>query len=272
MVEDQVRYEIDGAIATIVLNRPDKLNALTFAMADRFVELIDRAGADGAVKVIVVRGEGRAFCAGVDMEDHIDVQSPAGKSLEADRDDIAAAARRFECLWALRKPVIVKAHGYCVAWGLEIAMAADIVLGSHDCQFFFPSVRNGGGLPDSVGAIYHLGLQWAKRLLLTGEAIDGITAERIGLICQSYPAGELDAAVADLARRMSVLPAALLAESKAVINQSLELLGRGALQSFAQDANARARQAPEAAEFAEVLRRDGLAAAIEWRERRLHGD
>src|SRR6478735_4688980 len=84
-----------------------------------------------------------------------------------------------------------RSHAHCVGWGLEIALHADLVLASHDCTFFFPSVRNGAGLPDSTMAIYHLGIQWAKRLLLTGDAIDGRTAARIGLVVESFAENEL---------------------------------------------------------------------------------
>jgi enoyl-CoA hydratase len=174
-------------------------------------------------------------------------------------------------LWTLPKPVIVKAHGHCVGWGLELALHADMVLSSHDCAFFFPSVRNGAGLPDSVAAIYQLGVQWAKRLLFTGDAIDGRTAARIGLALESYPIEDLDEAVDTLARRMAALPPALLAKSKAVVNQSVELLGRASLQNFAAEANAEARQSPEVAEFSRILRERGLREAIEWRDARTRG-
>jgi len=269
MDSSNIRYEIDESIATITFDRPGKLNALTFEMADTFVNLVEEAASDPDVHVVIVQGAGRAFTSGVDMEDHVDVQSPGGKTYEADRDDIAAAAARWLRLWSFPKPLVVKAHGYCAAWGVELAMHADIVFASHDCQFFFPSVRNGAGLPDSATVVYHLGLQWAKRLLLTGDAIDGRTAERIGLVCQSFPADELDAATRALARRLAVLPPALLAQSKAIINQSVELMCRSALQSFAEHANATARRDPQLAIFGEVLREQGLAAAIAWREARL---
>lgn len=269
MPHEHVRYERDAAIATVTLDRPAKLNALTFAMADELVASIERAAADEQVRVVVLQGAGRAFTSGVDIEDHLDEQSPAGKTYEADLADIADAARRWEILWSCPKPVVVKAHGWCVGWGLEIALHADIVLASHDCRFFFPSVRNGAGLPDSAIVLHHVGLQWAKRLLVAGEEVDGRTAERIGLVSQSLDADRLDAAVSSLANRMAVLPPALLAQSKSVINERVELMRRAELQAFAERANATARRDPEVAGFGEVLKAHGVAAAIEWRERRL---
>jgi enoyl-CoA hydratase len=270
MSNSWVRYDVAQSIATITLDRPDKLNAITFAMADAIVACVEGAVADPQVRALVIAGAGAAFTTGVDIDDHLDEQSPADKTFEADRTDIARAAARWLCLWRCPKPVIVRAQGWCAAWGLEIALHADIVLATEDCRFFFPSVRNGAGLPDSATAIYHLGLQWAKRLLLTGEIIDGVTAARIGLVCEAYPTLDaLDTAVADMARRMAALPPALLAQSKALINESVELAGRPALQSFAESANATARRDPEVATFGEIMQTQGREAALAWREERL---
>ena len=267
-IDPHVDYRVEAPIATITLDRPEKLNAITFTMADAIVEHLDQATHDRSVRVVVLQGAGAAFTTGVDIEDHLEEQSPADKDLDTDRADIARAAARWLRLWSCPKPIIVKAHGWCAAWGLEIAMHADIVLAADDCRFFFPSVRNGAGLPDSVTAVYHLGPQWAKRLLFSGEIIDGRTAERIGLVCQAYPADELDAAVLDLARRIASIPAELVAQSKAIINQRVELMGRRALQTFAEHANATARRDPDVALFGQIMQRDGKDAAIAWREAR----
>ena len=267
--DERVRYKVANGVATITFDRPDKLNALTFAMCDAFIARLDEARADPDARVVVLKGNGRAFTSGVDIEDRPDLQDPSANTMEDDMAEIARAADRWVHLWTLPKPVVVKAHGHCVGWGLEIALHSDLVLASHDCSFFFPSVRNGAGLPDSTTAIYHLGIQWAKRLLLTGDAIDGRTAARIGLVLESYPESELDDAVDSLARRMATLPPELLAQSKAVINRSVDLMGRAQLQSFGVQANATARQSPGVAEWSRVLRDKGLHEAIRWREERM---
>ncbi|MEO8694003.1 MAG: enoyl-CoA hydratase-related protein [Acidimicrobiales bacterium] len=270
MVDDEwVRYGVADGVATITFDRPDKLNALTFAMCDSFSTRLIEARDDPSVRVVVLKGNGRAFTAGVDVEDRPERQDPTLHTMDDDIAEISRAADRWMHLWTLPKPVVVKAHGYCVGWGIEIALHADLVLASHDCSFFFPSVRNGSGLPDSATAIYYLGLQWAKRLLLTGDAIDGRTAARIGLVVESFPDEELDDAVDSLARRMAALPAELLAQSKAVINRSVELMGRAQLQSFAAEANAAARQSPGVGEWSRILREQGRHEAIRWRDERL---
>lgn len=266
--DERVRYDVADAVATITFDRPEKLNAITFAMRDAFVAHLDDAGRDPAVRVVVLKGNGRAFTAGVDLDDAPGRQDPSAHSMDDDMSEISKAAGAWLHLWTLPKPIVVKAHGHCVGWGLEIALHADLVLASHDCTFFFPSVRNGAGLPDSVAAVYQLGVQWAKRLLFTGDAIDGRTAARIGLVLESHPDDELDAAVDALVRRMAALPPELLAQSKAVVNEAIELMGRASLQRFATEANATARQSPLVAEFSQVLRERGLRAAIEWRDER----
>ena len=227
-----VQYRVNDGIATITFNRPEKRNAITFAMLDTWIEHLDRAAGDGDVRVVVLDGAGSTFTSGVDVGERPDLQDPAQRTLQEDEAEIVASAERWSRLWSLPKPVIVKARGYCVGWGLEIALYADFVLASKDCQFFFPSVRNGSGLPDSTMAIYHLGPQWSKRLLLTGDAIDGVTAARIGLVLEALPDEELDAGVDDLAGRLAAVPP-LMAESKRVINRAIDLMGRPQLQEYA---------------------------------------
>lgn len=272
MVSDdpRVRYVVADGIATITFDRPEKLNALTFAMADAFEAAVRRADADPDVRVLVLRGEGDAFTTGVDVEDHLDEQDPAGKTLADDRADIARAAARWRALWDSPKPSIVRAHGWCAAWGLEIALHADIALATQDCRFFFPSVRNGGGLPDSAMVVHHVGPQWAKRLLVSGEIVDGATAARIGLVSESFASLEaLDEAIAVMARRIAALPVALVARAKLVCNDAVAQRGLDEVQDTAELANALARRDPEVATFGEILRTQGRAAAIAWREARL---
>jgi len=237
-----VRYEVADQLATITFNRPEKLNAITFEMRDTFIEHLQVAEGDPAVRVVIVKGSGRSFTSGVDVNDRPDLQDPSGRSIEEDEAEIARAARGWERMLSFPKPIIVKAHGYCVGWGLEIALHADIVLASEDCKFFYPSVTNGTGLPDSSTTMYHLGPQWSKRLLLAGDIIDGVTAERIGLVSEALPADELDAAIESLARRTAAVAPELVAQSKRVVNEAIELMGRPALQKLAVKANAAVRR------------------------------
>ena len=263
--EERVLYQVADRIATITLNRPEKRNAITFAMRDAIVDYLDAAGADRNSRVVVVRGNGPAFTSGVDIGDRTDLQDPSARTFEEDLAEITSAARSWERLWELPKPVLVKAHGHCIGWGLEIALHADMVLASLDCRFAYPSVSMGSGLPDSTMAIYHLGPQWAKRLLLAGDTIDGRTAARIGLVMEALPDDELDGAIDALARRMAALPPDLLAESKRVVNRGVDLMGRAVLLDVAAHANAAFRRSPSAAAFMRLVQERGGSAAIESR-------
>src|SRR3954471_24623365 len=123
-MSDDIRCDVQDGVAWVTFERPERLNAFTFAMADHLVELLDALAADPAARVVVLSGAGRAFSSGVDLDDHVDEQLPASKTLEPDQRDIATAARRWLSLWECPKPVIVKAHGWCIGWGLEIALHA----------------------------------------------------------------------------------------------------------------------------------------------------
>src|SRR5438094_238663 len=130
-----VLYDVAGGIATITLNRPEKLNALNPPMREALVAAFKEAERDPNVHVVVLKGNGRAFCVGVDLFDMTELNNDPGvKGLRQDSMGIAAAAARWAQIWALQKPVIVQAHGYCVAWGLEIAMFSDIVIAAEDAQ------------------------------------------------------------------------------------------------------------------------------------------
>ena len=254
---------------TITLNRPEKLNALNPPMREALVAAFKEAERDPNIHVVVLKGNGRAFCVGVDLFDMTELNNDPGvKGLRQDSMGIAAAAARWAQIWALQKPVLVQAHGYCVAWGLEIAMFSDIVIAAEDAQFGFPSVRNGTGLPDSSMAIYYLGPQWAKRLLFTGDFIDGKTAERIGMVLKAVPAEHLEAEVNDLAARIATVPVDLLAASKGILNKGIDLMGRRVLQEIAVHSHAIARADPMVSEFGRIVREEGVQAAIAWREKR----
>jgi len=221
------------------------------------------------VRVVVLKGNGPAFSVGVDLADVMTAERDStalGGRLDALQ--IAEQARLWSVPWDLRKPVIVGAQGYCVAVALEIALRCDLILAAEDAQFGHLSVRNGTGLPECAMDLYHVPPQWAKRLWLTGDLIDGKTAARIGLVLDAVPAGELEGRVNDLAARIASVPLDLLAASKRVLNAAIDRMGRPALQQIAPELNAIARANPAAMEFARRVREDGIAAALTWREQR----
>ncbi|MCB0994311.1 MAG: enoyl-CoA hydratase/isomerase family protein [Acidimicrobiales bacterium] len=260
----QVLYEVSDAVAWITLDQPDKLNAITFEMRDRLVDAVGDAGSDGEVRAVVLRGTGGCFTSGVDIGDRPDIQDPSTRSAADDRAEIRSAASAWTKLLRCPKPVLAQAERYCVGWGLEIALHADVVVSTPDCRFFFPSVRNASGLPDSIMVLHHLGPQWAKRLLLLGDEVDGRTAERIGLVSETAPAERIAEVVAGLAQRAAAVPLAQARHTKAVLNRAVELSGATEIQAFAELANAAIRAEPDAHEFSRRLRTEGREAALSW--------
>jgi enoyl-CoA hydratase len=266
MSEDHVRSETAEGSLVITLNRPAKLNAITWDMLDEMLRLMRAAEVDPAIHAIIVKGEGRAFCTGFDLDAIAQVSEdapPAGP--QHDTHSFQRAAGYWRAVWQLRKPVIAAIHGYCLAGGMEFALHADFAIAADDALFGYPAVR-ASGLPDTHMFIYHIGPQWTRRLLLTGDSIDAATAERIGLVLKTVPRDQLDAEVAALARSIGHVPLPILEGVKGVVNQAIELMGYTALQRENWAQSAMARAAPEIQEFDRMAREQGLKAALVWRD------
>ena len=258
---DGVRY--------ITLNRPEKLNALTKQLMDELLEAAGEAQRDDGVGCLVIQGAGRAFCAGWDLTPRTEekqvegAQAPAALSIRADLDSLTARSGRWSVLWNLTKPIIVKVHGYCLAGGTDLALSCDMVLAAEDALIGFPAVRSMGS-PATHMWTYLVGPQWAKRMLLTGDMIDGRAAERIGLVMQALPAGKLDEETHRLASNIALVPYDLLAQNKSICNKAVELMGREMLQELARESDAIAHKSPAAQEFGRIAKEQGLKAALAW--------
>jgi enoyl-CoA hydratase len=180
---DTVLYEAADAVATLTLNRPERRNAITPQLVEDFDAALARALADDEVRVVRLRGAGSAFCAGYD----IGWGSEAMQAAEAGEpwDPIAdyTTMRRFVdaymALWRSPKPVVAQVHGYCVAGGTDFALCSDLIVCAEDCRIGYPPARVWGS-PTTAMWMYRLGLERSKRLLLTGDAIDGAARKRGG--------------------------------------------------------------------------------------------
>jgi enoyl-CoA hydratase len=249
----------------LTLDRPDKLNALTWDMLDAILTAFAAAERDPAVHAIIVRGEGRAFSTGFDLG----AAAPDGVGMagtpHGDTQSFQRAAGYWRRVMQTRKPVIAAVHGYCLAAGMEFVLHADFAIAAEDAQFGYPPVR-GAGLPDTHMFIYHIGPQWTRRLLLTGETIDAATAARIGLVLETVPAMQLDEAAMALARAIGRVPGPIAESVKNVVVQAIELMGYSALQRENWNQSAMARAAPEVAQFDRMAREQGLKAALAWRD------
>lgn len=271
MGAENVLSELRGRVLYLTPNRPDKLNALTVELMDELIDAVKAAAADAAVGCLVLRGAGRAFCSGWDLTPSAagaghGARPPEEMSGRQDLDALSARSGRWSILWSLTKPIIVQVHGYCLAGGTDMALNCDMIVATEGAQFGFPAVRSMGS-PLTHMCTYMVGPQWAKRLLLTGERIDGRLAERIGLVMQAVPPSELAEVVHALASDIARVPYDLLAQDKPICNKAIEPMGRTLLQELARESDAMAHQSPVAWEFDRIANRDGLTAAIEWQSR-----
>jgi enoyl-CoA hydratase len=250
----------------IELHRPDKLNALSGPLVAALVTAIDDAEADPGVRVIVLQGAGRAFCAGYDLTEEAEggIAGPvAWRELLA--ADVAATLRLLDC----PKPVIAQVHGYALAGGLELAMACDLVIAAEGTRLGEPEIRYGSA-PVALLMPYLIGQKRTRELLLTGDLIDAVEAERIGLVNRVVPADRLEAEVDALADRLARTPPEVMGPTKRMLNRAMDAAGfREAIQAGIDiGAIINAADTAEQRDWDAIVRRDGLKAALAWRDQR----
>lgn len=263
MTTDHIRLERQGFIAHIVLNRPEKLNALTFEMYARIGALLAELEADARTRVVVLRGEGRAFSTGFDLgarEEEL--------SLEQRRERLfrVANANRWK-IWGLTKPVIAKLQGYCMAGALEMVLPCDFILAAEDCQLGEPEVLFGAG-PAFLIVPWLVGVHRAKDILLTGQRFTGREAADWGLITRAVPAAQLDQAVAEQAEHLAKLPPPAVMLVKAGINRAYEVRGmQTSIDTWVETSlNLPQMETDEVREFRRRVREQGVKAALQWRD------
>jgi len=264
-------YEVSGRIATITLNRPERLNAINDAMPSEIRAAVDAANADDGVHVIVLQGAGAAFCAGYDLKHYAEADAtnrytqPMPWDPMRDYRYMKRNTEDFMSLWRSYKPTICKVHGYAAAGGSDIALCCDLLVMADDAKIGYMPARV-WGCPTTAMWVYRLGPQRAKRMLYTGDMIDGRTAAEWGLALQSVPVGALDAAVAQLAERIAGVPSNQLMMQKLMINQAVDAMGLEQTQMFATVFDGITRHSPEGLWFKRYAERFGFAAAVEWRD------
>jgi enoyl-CoA hydratase/carnithine racemase len=250
----------------MILNRPAKLNALSGELVAALSDAIEAAGRDGRVRVVVIEGVGRAFCSGYDLTEEAEGGSPGPVEWRALlAADVAATLRVRDC----PKPVIAQVHGYALAGGLELAMACDLVVAAEGTQLGEPEIRYGSA-PVTLLMPYLIGQKKTRELLLTGDLIDAVEAERIGLINRVVPADRLAAEVDALAERLARVPPEVMAPTKRMLDRVMDAAGfRVAVEAGIElGAIVNAADTPEQREWDTIVRRDGLKAALAWRDRR----
>jgi enoyl-CoA hydratase len=262
-VEPELLVDSDGAVATFTLNRPERLNAVTPRMIDELDAALAAATDDDRVRVIRLRGAGRAFCSGYDLAwaaaamREGDVEGPWDPA--ADYRQLSRYVNSYMALWRSPKPVVAQVHGVCVGGGSDLALCSDLIVCADDARIGYPPARVWGS-PTTAMWVYRIGLERAKRLLLTGDALDGRTAVAYGLATESHPEGELDAAALALAQRIARLPANQLQMMKLLANQAIEQMGLGTTQLIGTLLDGAARHTPEGVAFTRRAAEDVRAA------------
>jgi enoyl-CoA hydratase len=269
---ETIRYSAEGPVATITLNRPDRLNTIVPPMPDEFEAAVRQATGAPAVKVIIVRGAGRAFCAGYDFGGgfhHWDEMLSTDGRWDPGKDFIGAGAygptQKFMSMWRTHKPVIAQVHGWCVGGGSDMALCADLVIASEDAQIGTPYSRIWGCYLSGMW-IYRLGLAKAKEYALTGKPLSGRRAADVGLINAAVPFAELEAAVATQAEQLAQIPISQLAAMKLVVNQAYENMGLASTQTLGPILDGLMRNTPDAHGFIETATSAGAGAAARERD------
>jgi len=263
-------YEQSGRIAHITLNRPDVLNAIDEALPSALEAAVIRANADESTRVIILSGAGRAFCAGYDL--NVFAESPGTNPgiQEMPWDpikDFAFMKRNTDCfmsLWRSLVPVICKVHGYAIAGGSDIALCADLLVVADNAQLGYPPARV-WGCPTTAMWVYRLGAERAKRLLFSGDLIDGRQAQAWGL-GQAVPAADLDDEVERIAQRMATVPRNQLIMQKMMVNQALENMGLASTQTLANFFDGITRHSPEGVNFKQRAEAVGWKQAVRERD------
>ncbi len=259
-------------VARLLLNRPERLNAINDEMPREIRAAVDWANADEEVHVIVVEGAGKGFCGGYDLsqfgEGEIDHPCQQERQPWDPLVDYAYMKRNtedFMSLWRSPKPTIAKVHGWAAAGGSDIALSCDLLVMAEDARIGYMPTRV-WGCPTTAMWTYRLGPTRAKQLMFTGDTIDGRTALAWGLANEVVPADALETATMALAARIAGVPRSHLAMHKMVVNQVMQTMGLEQSQSLATLLDGITRHNPEGLWFRRYAQAEGFKAAVEWRD------
>jgi len=266
-----VLYETKGRVARITLNRPERLNAIDEHMPRALREAVEKANDDDGIHVIVLAGAGAAFCAGYDLKRWAETpgENPGFQSMPWDPTVDYKMMKRntddFLSLFKSYKPTICRVHGYAVGGGSDIALSCDLVIMAENARIGYPPARV-WGCPTTAMWIYRIGMERAKRMLLTGDLVDGREAMRMGLVMEAVAEEELDAAIDRMAERMAGMPKNQLMMQKMMINQAYENMGLATTQMFATLFDGIARHTPEGVGFKRRCEDVGFQQAVRERD------
>jgi enoyl-CoA hydratase len=264
---DTLLLEQLDRVLRITINRPDRRNALSRAVQTDLIDAVEGAASDPSVHAVIIRGAGKSFCSGYDVTPSGEAGHGAAAQVSLPRRAVETVnmARGWSRIWNAPIAVIAQVHGHCLAGGTDLALHCDLVVTAEDAVIGFPALRMGGTPPTNMW-LYHVGVQWAKRLLFTGDTFTGRMAEKIGFALEAVPAERLDDHVLTLATRVAAMGRDIVAINKHVLNRGIDLMGRALLQDIAPAMDSIANMAPEMAAFQARAQEIGLAAAFKERD------
>jgi enoyl-CoA hydratase len=283
---DTLELDLHGAVATITLNRPERLNAISPQLRDDLDSALDEVRPDVAVRVIRLRGAGRAFCTGYDLASGSSVYNSMAtqsvtteidpgavaptemptSSVVFDRERIRESIDRWLRIGAYPKPIIAQVHGACLSGGLDLIGICDIVFASRSATFGHPAAR-GLGIPPTMGMLpLKIGAAATKELFFTGDTVDGAEAERLGIVNRVFDDDQLDARTAEFCQRVAATPLDALILHKSVINRWTELMGARAAAAVGAEFDALFHTSPASQEFGRIAQHHGLRTALRWRD------
>lgn len=265
-----LRTELDQGVFSIVLTRAEEYNTITPQLRDELAAAIDEADADDGSKVILLRAEGPAFCAGYGLDWSTELQSREGEGERVwdsatDLRLISTFVDTYMKLWYAWKPTIAAVQGWCIAGGTDMVLCADIIVAAENASFGYPPSRV-WGTPTTAMWVYRLGLERAKRYLLTGDEIKGAEAAELGLVLEAVPEPDLQEHAMNLARRMARLPTNQLVMLKLLCNQTAENMGLTSSRTLGSLFDGIARHTQEGMNFVARAGEVGFREAVRERD------
>jgi len=265
-----LRTERAAGVFSIVLTRADEYNTITPTLRDELADAIDEGDADEDSKVILLRAEGPAFCAGYGLDWSTEMQAREGSSERVwdsanDLRQISTFVDVYMKLWYAWKPTIAAVQGWCIAGGTDMVLCADIIVAGEGASFGYPPSRV-WGTPTTAMWVYRLGLERAKRYLLTGDEIKAPEAARVGLILEEVPDEALQEHAMGLAKRMARLPTNQLVMLKRLCNQTAENMGLSSSRTLGSLFDGIARHTQEGFDFVAEAQEIGFREAVRKRD------
>ena len=265
-----VRTETSDGVRSIVFCRPEAYNTITPALRDELSAAIDAANDDPEVRVILLRADGPAFCAGYGLDWAVEMQAAEHGSDRvwdsvADMQGIGSFVDVYMKLWYSRKPTIAAVQGWCIGGGTDMVLCADIIVAGEGASFGYPPSRV-WGTPTTAMWVYRVGIERAKRYLLTGDEITAPEAARIGLILETVPDHDLQEHAMAIAKRMALVPESQLVMLKLLCNQTLENMGLNSSRTLGTLFDGIARHTQEGLDFARRAGDVGFRQAVRDRD------